>query len=128
MPKAILKTKESEADVAATVAALADEQVRRNCQGLIALMGAATHAPPKLWGPSIIGFGSATLKYASGRTLDWMPPHSLACLPAEGMVPPQALARPRMQLRGRACLTAVRRELQVSKNGSGRNALGSSRA
>lgn len=35
-------------------------------------MQAATKAPPKMWGTSVIGFGTQTLKYPSGRELDWM--------------------------------------------------------
>ena len=32
----------------------------------------ATGESPKLWGPSIVGYGSVRLKYPSGRELDWM--------------------------------------------------------
>ncbi|HKZ01234.1 MAG TPA: DUF1801 domain-containing protein [Pyrinomonadaceae bacterium] len=35
-------------------------------------MKQVTRSNPKMWGPSIIGFGSRRLKYASGRELDWM--------------------------------------------------------
>src|SRR5262249_48674962 len=30
-----------------------------------------TKADPKMWGPSIIGFGSRRLKYPTGREIDW---------------------------------------------------------
>lgn len=67
-----LKTRQTEASVKDFVAALPDATVRGDCQALIDLLQAATGAPPKLWGPSIIGFGVAKLTYASGRELEWM--------------------------------------------------------
>lgn len=36
------------------------------------LKKAVTHSAPKMWGPSIVGFGSYRYQYASGRTGDWM--------------------------------------------------------
>jgi hypothetical protein len=36
------------------------------------MMSAATGAPPKMWGANIIGFGSRTVKYASGREAEWL--------------------------------------------------------
>ena len=36
------------------------------------MMKAAVKEDAKMWGSSIIGFGSVHLKYASGRELDWM--------------------------------------------------------
>jgi len=38
---------------------------------LLGLMKEVTGDEPKMWGPSIIGFGSVHYKYASGRELDW---------------------------------------------------------
>ena len=35
------------------------------------LMKAATGARPKMWGPSLVGYGSYHYKYASGREGDW---------------------------------------------------------
>lgn len=67
-----LKTRQTEASVKDSVAALPDAAVRADCQALIDLLQAATGAPPRLWGPSIIGFGLAKLTYASGRELEWM--------------------------------------------------------
>jgi hypothetical protein len=34
-------------------------------------MKRATRAAPKMWGTSIVGFGSYHYKYASGRQADW---------------------------------------------------------
>lgn len=67
-----LKTKETEASVDEFLATLEDETKRADCRRIIELMSAATGAPPKLWGSAIVGFGNRTLKYETGRELDWM--------------------------------------------------------
>jgi hypothetical protein len=36
-------------------------------------MKQATGAAPKMWGPSIVGFGNATYRYPSVREVDWFP-------------------------------------------------------
>ncbi len=64
------KTKATEASVAKHLAAIADESRRRDCEALVQLMGRATKEPPKMWGPSIVGFGSYHYKYESGREGD----------------------------------------------------------
>ena len=61
--------------VAAYVDGLKDETKRADTQELIWLMGKATGEAPKMWGPSIIGFGSYHYTLDSGREGD-MP---LAC-------------------------------------------------
>lgn len=71
MPKAMLKTKETDGGVDAFVASLADGRVRQDCRELMAMLGKATGAPPRMWGGSIIGFGKLTLKYATGREVEW---------------------------------------------------------
>lgn len=65
------KTRMTGASVGAFLAALEDPRRRQDCRKLVALMRKATGAPPKMWGPSIVGFGSFPLRYASGKTLDW---------------------------------------------------------
>jgi hypothetical protein len=67
-----LKTKKTDASVADYLNALPSEQVRKDCFEMVELMKQATQAEPKMWGSSIVGFGSIHLKYASGRELDWM--------------------------------------------------------
>jgi hypothetical protein len=71
MTKPELKTKATGMGVAAFLEKIADEDRRQDCVSLIALMKDATGAPPRMWGPSIIGFGDVHLKYATGRELDW---------------------------------------------------------
>ena len=72
MPKAELKTTKTEASVDDFINAVADEGQRQDAHVIAKLMQTATKAPPKMWGASIIGFGSQPLKYPSGRELDWM--------------------------------------------------------
>jgi hypothetical protein len=72
MAKTELKTRETEASVEDFLNSVADENIRADCRKIAALMSEATGAAPKMWGANIIGFGTRTLKYASGRELDWM--------------------------------------------------------
>ena len=67
-----LKTQKSEASVAGFIAKLRNPQLEADCQTLSLMMEQLTGAPPKLWGSSIIGFGSYRYTYATGRTGDWM--------------------------------------------------------
>jgi hypothetical protein len=66
-----LKTKQNEADVEAFLNGVADEKKRRDCFAILELMQQVTGLPPKMWGDSIVGFGSYHYKYASGREGDW---------------------------------------------------------
>jgi len=72
MAKAELKTKETGANVDAFLDGLADEQQQADSRSIIKIMKRVTGEKPKMWGSAIIGFGSTTLKYDSGRELDWM--------------------------------------------------------
>jgi hypothetical protein len=64
------KTKATEASVEGYLGAIADETRRRDCQALAQLMTRATKHPPKMWGTSIVGFGSYHYRYESGREGD----------------------------------------------------------
>jgi hypothetical protein len=64
------KTKPTTVSVAAFVDALPDEARRADSKTLIKMMQSATGEKPKMWGPSIIGFGSHHYKYESGREGD----------------------------------------------------------
>ncbi len=48
------------------------EETRKDCLEILKMMKQATKAEPKMWGASIIGFGTYRYKYASGREGDWM--------------------------------------------------------
>ena len=66
-----LKTKRTEASVDDFIAGIADEQRREDCRALLAMMKRVTKAPPKMWGASMVGFGSYHYRYASGREGEW---------------------------------------------------------
>lgn len=71
MAKTEPKTRPTTASVKDHIDALPTEQQRVDSRALVQLMQAITKAAPVMWGPSIIGFGSTHLTYASGRQLDW---------------------------------------------------------
>ena len=62
------KTKPTDASVEDYIASRANEQQRTDCQELMALLKKLTRQPPKMWGPSIVGYGSYRYTYESGRT------------------------------------------------------------
>jgi hypothetical protein len=63
------KTKATNVSVTAFIDGL--DQVRRGeAKALVKLMQRASGEKPKMWGPSIIGFGSYHYKYESGREGD----------------------------------------------------------
>ena len=64
------KTKPTKQSVAAYIAGLPDPARRADAHVLIKLMQSATAEKPRLWGSSIIGFGSYHYKYESGREGD----------------------------------------------------------
>jgi hypothetical protein len=64
------KTKPTKLSVAAFIDALPDESKRADAEALVKLMQSATGEKPKMWGPSIIGFGSYHYTYESGREGD----------------------------------------------------------
>ena len=67
---AVNKTKPEKLSVAAFVDAIPDEARRADAKALVKMMQRATGEKPKMWGPSIIGFGSYHYKYESGREGD----------------------------------------------------------
>lgn len=64
------KTQATSADVTAFIEAVADETQRADAHILSGLMAQLSGEPAKMWGPSIIGFGSYHYKYDSGREGD----------------------------------------------------------
>ncbi len=67
-----LKTVPTDKSVADYLNAIENEQVRKDCWAVVELMRKATRAEPKMWGSSIVGFGTYHYVYASGREADWM--------------------------------------------------------
>ena len=66
----VLKTKPTAVSAASHIAAIANEEQRKNARTLVALMRRVTKQAPRMWGPSIVGFGSYHYKYASGHEGD----------------------------------------------------------
>ena len=64
------KTKATEASVQSYIESIADPVRRKDCEALTNLMSKATKDSPKMWGTSIVGFGSYHYKYESGREGD----------------------------------------------------------
>jgi hypothetical protein len=66
-----LKTKQTKASVAKFLAGIKNKSTKDDCHAVLTMMQKATKAEPKMWGTSIVGFGSYHYKYASGREGDW---------------------------------------------------------
>jgi hypothetical protein len=64
------KPKPTELSVAAFIDAITDPTKRADAKALVKLMQDAAGEKPKMWGASIIGFGSYHYKYESGREGD----------------------------------------------------------
>ena len=64
------KTRATEASVAAYFAAIPEEERRRDCRELSKRMTRVSGHKPRMWGPSIVGFGSYHYRYESGREGD----------------------------------------------------------
>lgn len=62
------KTKPTGASVDDYIASRANEQQLVDCRQLMELLTKVTGESPKMWGPSIVGFGSYRYVYESGRT------------------------------------------------------------
>lgn len=67
-----LKTKVNSASVEGFLNAVKDEAVRSDCIAIMKMMKQVTKEEPKMWGSSIVGFGSYHYKGKSGREGDWM--------------------------------------------------------
>jgi Domain of unknown function (DU1801) len=70
MAKYELKTTATPVGVEEFIGTVADEQQRVDAYQITALMERLSGHPPKMWGPSIIGFGQYHYKYASGHEGD----------------------------------------------------------
>lgn len=109
------KTKATDASVERHLAAIENEAVRADCQALATLMTRWTREAPKMWGPTIVGFGSYHYRYDSGREGDACATGFAArkneiavYLMAEGAGQDALLARLGKHRMGKACLTIRR--------------------
>jgi hypothetical protein len=64
------KTKPTKLSVAAFIDGLTDPTRRADAKALVKVMQSAAGEKPRMWGASIIGFGSYHYKYESGREGD----------------------------------------------------------
>ena len=62
------KTQPTGASVKDYLAARGSDQQRADCRELMALLEKVTQQSPKMWGPSIVGYGSYRYTYETGRT------------------------------------------------------------
>lgn len=67
-----LKTKVNDASVMDFLNSIENEQIRKDCFEISKIMEGVTKAEPKMWGTSIVGFGSYHYIGKSGREGDWM--------------------------------------------------------
>jgi hypothetical protein len=65
---ATTKTRSNGASVEDYIAARGNEQQRADCQALMALLAKITRETAKMWGPSIVGYGSYKYMYESGHS------------------------------------------------------------
>lgn len=72
MAKAQNKTKPTECSPGLFIASLENETRRRDAARLLEIFSSATGLAPKMWGPSIIGYGRYHYKYESGREGDFL--------------------------------------------------------
>ena len=67
-----LKTKLNDASVTDFLNSIKDEGKRADSFEILKMMKQVTKQEPKMWGSSIVGFGSYHYKGKSGREGDWM--------------------------------------------------------
>ena len=68
-----IKTKQNSASVEDFINSIDDEKKRKDSLVLLEMMKQATGEEPKMWGASLIGFGSVKYKSpATGREGDWL--------------------------------------------------------
>ena len=64
------KTKTTGASVDAYLASRASPEQLADCKAVMAMCKRVTKQQPKMWGPSIVGYGSYTYRYDSGHSGD----------------------------------------------------------
>jgi len=109
-----LKTKPNEASVDAFLDAVGNPVRRADARAAREMMERVTGYPAKMWGPSIIGFGSYRYRYESGREgemcrLGFSPrAGQLVFYIAAGEASEDLLARLGKHKRGKGCLYVTR--------------------
>jgi hypothetical protein len=62
------KTTATDASVEEYLASRGSDEQRADCRVLMSILRKVTKQEPKMWGPSIVGYGSYRYRYESGRT------------------------------------------------------------
>lgn len=65
------KTKPTKQTVEDFISKVSDAEKRADCSTIAKLMEEVAGSKGVMWGDSIAGFGTATIKYASGKEADW---------------------------------------------------------
>jgi hypothetical protein len=68
---AALKTQPTSQSVSDFLSTVEDKKMRAECRVVAKMMREATGKRARMWGTSIVGFGSYDYKYASGREGSW---------------------------------------------------------
>jgi len=112
-----LKTRPTAASVKAFLDGIEDEKRRAECRAVAGMMKVVTGERPRMWGPSIVGYGSYEYRYESGRSGQWFltgfSPRktSLALYIMAGLARPAALMkRLGRHKTGKSCLYLQRLE------------------
>ena len=66
------KTQPTKASVTAFINAIEDKERRADARKIAAMMRKATGKRARMWGPSIVGYGTYHYKYESGREGDFL--------------------------------------------------------
>ena len=66
-----LKTKPTDASVDQFLQSIADDGRRKDCTTVARLMSRATGSKPRMWGPSIVGFGTHHYTGSNGKSVEW---------------------------------------------------------
>ena len=104
------KTQPTAVDPCEFIQQVDDPQKRKDSEELIALMKKVTGKPPKMWGPTIVGFGKYHYKYESGREgeicITGFSPRkpNLVLYVGPGMEDEKLMARLGKHKRGKGCL------------------------
>jgi len=66
-----LKTQATGRSVDKFLQGIKDEGAREDCMTLAKVMTQVTRSAPRMWGPSIVGFGEYKYRYPNGREMEW---------------------------------------------------------
>jgi len=62
------KTRPTNASIEAYLASRASPDQLADCKAIMAMCKRVTRQPPRMWGPSMVGYGSYSYKYDSGHS------------------------------------------------------------